>query len=72
LGIENTYFALDYQIMGQDSGRVSLRLHVPLQGSEEVRECPHHNPATIFVEDVDGWLKKRSQIYQEREWLVEV
>ena len=59
LGIENKYFALDYQIMGQDSGRVSLRLHVPVQGSEEVRDVLIITPATIFVEGVDGWPEEK-------------
>jgi hypothetical protein len=59
MGRENRYFALDYEFIRQEPGRVGLRLHVPVQGSEEVRDVLIITPATIFVEDVDGWPEEK-------------
>ena len=55
MGTENTYFALGYQIIDQEPGRVSLRLDVPEQGSEKVSHVLIMTPATIFIERVDDW-----------------
>ena len=69
-GIENTYFALDYQIIGQDPGRVSLCLHVPEQRSEKVRDVLIITPATIFIEDVDGWPEEKKPDIAKEEALL--
>ena len=61
MGIENTYFALDYQIIDQEPGRVSLRLSVPEQGSEKLSHVLIITPASIFIEDVDGWPEEKKQ-----------
>ena len=63
MGTENTYFALGYQIIDQEPGRVSLRLDVPEQGSEKLSHVLIITPATIFIEDVDGWPEeKKSEV----------
>jgi hypothetical protein len=61
MGTENTYFALGYEIIGQEPGRVSLGLDVLEQGSEKVRHVLIITPATIFIEDVDGWPEEKKQ-----------
>jgi hypothetical protein len=61
MGTENTYFALGYQIIDQEPGRVSLRLSIPEQGSEKLSHVLIITPATIFIEDVDGWPEEKKQ-----------
>ena len=61
MGTENTYFALGYQIIDQEPGRVSLSLHVPEQGSEKVNHVLIMTPATIFIEGVDGWPEEKKE-----------
>jgi hypothetical protein len=59
MGTENTYFVLDYQIIDQEPSRVTLRLAVPEQGSDKVNHVFIMTPATIFIEDVDGWPEEK-------------
>jgi hypothetical protein len=59
MGIENTYFALCYEIIGQEPGRVSLGLDVPEQGSEKVSHVLIMTPATIFIENIEGWPEEK-------------
>lgn len=61
MGTENTYFALGYQIIDQEPGRVSLSLHVPEQGSEKVNHVLIMTPASIFIEGVDGWPEEKKE-----------
>ena len=69
-GLENIYFALDYQIVGQEPSRVSLRLHVPEQESEKVRHVLIITPATIFIEAVDGWPEENKPDIAKEEALL--
>ena len=61
MGTDSTYFALDYRIIDQEPSRVTLRLAVPEQGSEKVSHVLIMTPATIFIEDVDGWPEEKEQ-----------
>ena len=61
MSIENTFFASHYQIVDQDPNRVTLRLHVPEQGSEKVKVVQIITPASIFIEDVDGWPEEEKE-----------
>jgi len=61
MSIENTYFAVNYQIIDQEPSRVTLGLQVPEQGSEKVTHVLIMTPASIFIEDVDGWPKEEKE-----------
>jgi hypothetical protein len=61
MGIENTYFAVNYQIIDQEPSRVTLRLQVPERGSEKVSHVLIMTPASIFIEGVDGWPEEKKE-----------
>ena len=54
MGEENVYFVLDYQIKEYEY-RTSIQLKVPEQWSDKIRDVIIVTPATIFIEEVDGW-----------------